>query len=84
MKVRAKEINGQKYSGYYNLKRRQPGEVFDLIPLTRVLSDGKRITITPEHQLRDSKWLEAVGDGLPKAQKIQEPQNEVITADEVI
>lgn len=84
MKVIAKEITGQKYSGYYNLKRRKPGEVFELIPYVRVNKEGQRITITPEIQLKSSRWFESVEGKQQKVVKQDEPQNDIVQGDEVI
>lgn len=83
MRVRAKVVPNQKYSGYYNHKRRVAGEIFDLIPLARVTKEGKRIVFTPEQQLACSKWVERVD----KVQEVQEPidqQVPEIVGDDVI
>jgi hypothetical protein len=68
MKVRAKAILNQKYSGEYNHKRRLPGEVFELFPITRKKKDGKDIIISPEAQFSE-RWMERVDATAPVAQK---------------
>ena len=74
MRVRAKVVPNQKYSGYYNHKRRVAGEIFDLVPLARVTKEGKRIAFTTEQQLACTKWVERVG----AAPEVQEPNEQLV------
>jgi len=84
MKVRALEITGQKYSGYYDHKRRLPGEIFTLVPLTRVDKNGKKVSVSPENQF-SKKWMEKVDKSTPIAQPANEtPVSQEIASDEVI
>ena len=83
MRVRAKVVPNQKYSGYYNHKRRAAGEVFELITFVRISKEGKKIVWTPEDQLRCSKWIERV-DKAPEVQEpIDQPVPEIV-GDDVI
>ena len=84
MKVRAKAITGQKYSGYYDHKRRIAGEVFILAPISKIGKDGRKIIISPENQFSD-RWMERVDAKAPAAQKqIEQPASEEVQGDDVI
>jgi len=84
MKVRALEVVGQKYSGYYDHKRRVPGEVFTLVPITKISKDGKKIVISPENQFSE-RWMEKVEKNTPVAQPANEaPISQEIAGDDVI
>ena len=83
MKVRALEITGQKYSGYYDHKRRVPGEIFTLIPLTRIDKNGKKVTVSPENQF-SKKWMEKVDKSTTIEQPVNEAPSQEIAADDVI
>lgn len=83
MRVRAKEVPNQKYSGYYDHKRRLPGEIFELKTWVRVAGDGRKIVCDPEEQLRRAKWFERV-DKVTEVQKpIEQPAPEIV-GDDVI
>lgn len=69
MRVRAKTLGQDKvYSGYYNLVRRKPGDVFDLLD---------------ESHFSD-KWMERVGNNVPKTVSPGEPREEDLIADGII
>jgi hypothetical protein len=83
MRVRAKAVTGQKYSGYYDHKRRVAGEAFTLIPITKTAKDGRKITISPEQQFSD-RWMERIDPKAPFAKPIEQPASEEIQGDDVI
>jgi hypothetical protein len=83
MRVRAKVVPNQKYSGYYNHKRRVAGEIFDLVPLARINKEGKRIVFTPEQQLESTKWFERV-DKVPEESKLIDQPDPEVLGDDVI
>lgn len=69
MRVRAMEaVSGRVYSGYYNLVRRKPGDVFDLLDESHF----------------SSSWMERVGGGTPKTHAPGEPSKEDLVADGII
>lgn len=66
MRVRAKSLSpDKKYSGYYNLVRRKPGDVFDLL-------DDKHFSET---------WMEKVSASTPKTAAPGEPRKEDLIED---
>ena len=83
MRVRAKEVPNQKYSGYYNHKRRVAGEIFELVNLSRVTKEGKRIVFTPEQQLASTRWFERAEKAPAVQEPIEQPAPEII-GDDVI
>jgi len=84
MKVRAKLITGQKYSGYYEHKRRVAGEVFNLVPLKKIAKDGRTIIISPENQFSE-RWMEKIDPKAPVVQaQPEQPSSEEIQGDDVI
>ena len=69
MRVRAKSFGyDKKYVGYYNLVRRKPGDVFDLL-------DDKHFSKT---------WMEEVSVDMPKSVSPGEPRMEDLIEDGVI
>jgi hypothetical protein len=82
MRVRAKAIPNQKYSGYYDHKRRVAGEIFTLVPIKKAGKDGKLIIIAPENQF-SSRWMEKVDKDIPAAKPIEQPAPEFV-GDDVI
>ena len=82
MKVRAKVVPNQKYSGYYDHKRRVAGEVFVLKPRTKIGKDGKKIIISPENQFT-ARWMEKADNDAPPPKPIEQPAPEVV-GDDVI
>lgn len=64
MRVRAKEVGGQKYSGYYNYVRRKPGDVFDLLDPEPDPKKNKHFS---------EKWMEKVEPATPKTPAPGEP-----------
>lgn len=69
MRVRAMEaVSGRVYSGYYNLVRRKPGDVFDLL-------DDKHFSET---------WMEKVTGTTLKTHAPGEPQYDDLVADGMI
>ena len=84
MKVRAKAITGQKYSGYYDHRRRIAGEVFTLTPIKKIGKDGRTIIISPENQFSD-RWMEKVDPKAPAvAVQSEQPASDEIQGDDVI
>ena len=84
MKVRARAVTGQKYSGYYDHKRRVAGEIFTLVPITKVAKDGRKIIISPENQFSD-RWMERLDPKAPPVIKTTEqPASDEIQGDDVI
>ena len=65
MRVRVKTVNDKKYVGYYNLVRRKPGDVFDLL-------DDKHFS---------EKWMEKVRDNMQKTHAPGEPSMADLAAD---
>jgi hypothetical protein len=59
------------------------GEIFELLPLSRITKEGKKIVFTPEQQLACTKWFERV-DKAPEVQEpIEQPVPEIV-GDDVI
>lgn len=66
MRVQAVELGpDKKYSGYYNLVRRKPGDVFDLL-------DERHFS---------QKWMKKVPSNTPKTAAPGEPSKEDLIAD---
>lgn len=74
MKVRAKS------TGYYDLKRRKEGAVFELATVSGITIDkhGKKspVTFTPEQQFSE-KWMERVDVDVEAEPKIEQPRKPV-------
>lgn len=69
MRVKATEAeSGRVYSGYYNLVRRKPGDVFDLLDESHF----------------SSKWMERVTGSTQKTHAPGEPSKEDLIADGII
>ena len=61
MQVRVKETLVENFYGFYGLKRRYPGDKFELV----AKKDSKGKTVTAEQQFSD-KWMEKVNKPGPK------------------
>jgi hypothetical protein len=83
MRVRTKVVPNQKYSGYYDHKRRVAGEVFILKAITKIGKDGKKVIIAPENQFSE-RWMEKVDKDAPPPKPIEQPAPEEIQGDDVI
>ena len=82
MRVRAKVLPNQKYSGYYNHRRRLPGEVFELVGGKRTVN-GKEISFAPETTFSPA-WMEKIDKDVQVATKpIEQPAPETV-GDDVI
>ena len=65
MRVRAKKVGDKPYSGYYNLVRRKPGDVFDLLDESHF----------------SERWMERVSKSTPKTPAPGEPKKADLRAD---
>ena len=81
MRVRAKVLPNQRYSGYYNYRRRLPGEIFELVGGKRIV-DGKEVYFAPETTFSKS-WMEKIDKDPSPKQPIEQPAPEIV-GDDVI
>jgi len=72
MLVRVKESLVENFYGYYGVKRRYPGDKFELV----AKKDSKGKVISSVNSQFSSRWMEKVNDGRVR----EEPEDEVDTS----